>query len=159
MQDCIYTIRQKIESLKTAIMYSTSNDILKLPTHIVHTLKVDDEGYLWFIVPQPRQAIAVFEQKFPVALQYFKKGSLDVINVSGSAEIITQQAILDNIDFMTEERRNKLLEQHIFLRVKMLQVELDELAINRKSFWQNIKQSLSQLVAPPAHHQTFDLSI
>ena len=159
MQDYIYTIRQKIEGLKTAIMYSTSNDILKLPTHIVHTLKVDDEGYLWFIVPKPRQAITAFEQRFPVALQYFKKGSPDVINVSGSAEIVTQQSIIDNIDFMTEERKNELLEQHIFLRVKMLQVELDELEINRKSFWQNIKQSLLELVAPPAHHQTFDLSL
>lgn len=159
MQDYIFTIRQKIESLKTAIMYSTSNDVLKLPTHIVHTLKVDDNGYLWFIVPKPTQQIAAFESKFPVELQYFKKGSPDVINVHGAAQIVTDEAIIAAIDFMSEERKAELLVNHIFLNVKMMQVELNELEVERKTFWQSLKQSVLELIAPPSHHQTYDLSV
>ena len=159
MQDYIFTIRQKIESLKTAIMYSTSNDVLKLPTHIVHTLKVDDNGYLWFIVPKPTQQIAAFESKFPVELQYFKKGSPDVINVHGAAQIVTDEATIATIDFISEERKAELLVNHIFLNVKMMQVELNELEVERKTFWQSLKQSVLELIAPPAHHQTYDLSV
>ena len=159
MQDYIFTIRQKIESLKTAIMYSTSNDVLKLPTHIVHTLKVDDNGYLWFIVPKPTQQIAAFESKFPVELQYFKKGSPDVINVHGAAQIVTDEATIATIDFISEERKAELLVNHIFLNVKMMQVELNELEVERKTFWQSLKQSVLELIAPPAHHQTHDLSV
>ena len=159
MQDYIYTIRQKIEGLKTAIMYSTSNDVLKLPTHIVHTLKVDENGYLWFIVPKPTQQIAAFESKFPVELQYFKKGSPDVINVHGAAQIVTDEATISAIDFVSEERKADLLINHIFLNVKMMQVELNELEVERKNFWQSLKQSVLELIAPPARHQTFDLTV
>lgn len=159
MQDYIYTIRQKIDGLKTAIMYSTSNDVLKLPTHIVHTLKVDDNGCLWFIVPKPSQHITAFENKFPVELQYFKKGSPDVINVHGAAQIVTDEAAIAAIDFVSEERKSELLVNHIFLNVKMMQVELNELEVERRSFWQSLKHSMLQLIAPPVHHQTFDLSI
>ncbi|MBC7651203.1 MAG: hypothetical protein H7101_05590 [Deinococcales bacterium] len=140
-------------------MYSTSNDVLKLPTHIVHTLKVDDNGYLWFIVPKPTQQIAAFESKFPVELQYFKKGSPDVINVHGAAQIVTDEAIIAAIDFMSEERKAELLVNHIFLNVKMMQVELNELEVERKTFWQSLKQSVLELIAPPSHHQTYDLSV
>lgn len=159
MQDYISTICQKIDSLKTAIMYSTSNDVIKLPTHIVHTLKVDYNGYLWFIVPKPHQILTAFEKKFPVELQYFKKGSPDVINVQGVAEIVTDDVTINNIDFMCQERKTELLINHIFLNVKMMQVEVNELEVERKNFWQTLKQSILELVAPPAHHQTFDLSI
>lgn len=159
MQNYICTIRQKIEGLKTAIMYSTSNEVLKLPTHIVHTLKVDENGYLWFIVPKPYQTLTAFEKTFPVELQYFKKGNPDLINIKGCAEIVTDENIIKNIDFMTDERKAELLVNHIFLSVKMLQVELNELDIERKNFWQTLKQSIIELIAPPVHHQTFDLSL
>lgn len=159
MQNYICTIRQKIEVLKTAIMYSTSNEVLKLPTHIVHTLKVDENGYLWFIVPKPYQTLTAFEKTFPVELQYFKKGNPDLINIKGCAEIVTDENIIKNIDFMTDERKAELLVNHIFLSVKMLQVELNELDIERKNFWQTLKQSIIELIAPPVHHQTFDLSL
>ena len=94
-----------------------------------------------------------------VELQYFKKGSPEVINVHGVAQIITEKDIITAIDFMSDERKVELLVHHIFLNVKMMHVELNELEIKSKSFWQSLKQSVLELIAPPPHHQTFDLSL
>ncbi len=160
MENYISTLSQKIETLKTAILYSTSNDVLKLPTHIVHTLKVDEQGNIWFIVPKPHQSISAFEKTFPVELHYFKKGNPDVIKVNGKAEIVTDETVINNIDFVSEERKAELLPQHIFLSVKMMQVEIEEVEVEeKKTFWSSLKHSILHFVSPQAYHQTYDLSI
>ena len=80
-------IREKIYKLRTAIMYSMSNDVCKLPNSIVTALQVNDEGELLFICQKPFQDVAEYEQSFPVSLHFYRKGVFFHLEVSGKATI------------------------------------------------------------------------
>ena len=47
-------LQERIEEIGSAIFYNESEAVLKLPTSIVSTVKVDDYGFVWFFV-QKRQ--------------------------------------------------------------------------------------------------------
>lgn len=83
-------IREKIYKLRTAIMYSMSNDLCKLPNCIVTALRVSDEGELWFICQKPFQDVVEYEQSFPVCLHFYRKGVFFHLEVSGKATIVDE---------------------------------------------------------------------
>jgi hypothetical protein len=69
-------IREKIYQVRSAIMYSMSNELVKIPNNIITAVKVDEEGQLWFISKRPVQDLEQCEQSFPVRLHFFVKGRL-----------------------------------------------------------------------------------
>lgn len=79
-------IREKISQLRTAVMYSMSNSIEKLPNTIVTALKVDDEGHIWFLSRSP--LVQEFEQSFPARLCFYRKGFDFFVEVSGKAIVV-----------------------------------------------------------------------
>ena len=54
-------LQEKIQEIGSAIFFNLSDSVLKLPTSIVTTLKVDDYGYVWFFIQKPRQSLKEFE--------------------------------------------------------------------------------------------------
>ena len=46
-------IREKVYGLHSAVMYSMSNELIKIPNNIITAVKVDEEGQLWFISKRP----------------------------------------------------------------------------------------------------------
>ncbi len=90
-------IREKIYRLHSAIMYSMSNELIKIPNSIVTVLRIDDEGHLWFQCKAPVQHIQHYEQNFPARLHFFRKGVRYFMEVSGSTAIIqSQDSIMTN---------------------------------------------------------------
>ncbi len=83
-------IREKIYQLRTAIMYSMSNDVCRLPNSIVNALKVDDHGKLWFICPRPLQKVSELEGYFPARLKFYHKGVLFHVEVSGRTQVVQE---------------------------------------------------------------------
>lgn len=81
-------IREKVCELRSAIMYVTSNGLVKLGNDIVTALKVDDEGQLWFITNRPTHAEEC-EESFPARLLFYKKGVNFFLEVSGKATIVS----------------------------------------------------------------------
>lgn len=79
-------IREKISQLRTAVMYSMSNSLEKLPNDIVTALKVDEEGELWFLCRSP--LLKEFELSFPARLCFYRKGYDFFVEVSGKASIV-----------------------------------------------------------------------
>ena len=60
-------IREKIYHVRSAIMYSMSNDLVRLPNNIVTALRVDNEGNLWFTCSRPSGYVDQCEKTFPPA--------------------------------------------------------------------------------------------
>ena len=58
----IQFLQDKIEDLRSALFFSLSNAVLKMPTTIVTTLKVDDAGQIWFFVNRPAQFLHEFDK-------------------------------------------------------------------------------------------------
>jgi hypothetical protein len=80
-------ITEKIAVLRTAVMYSMSNSLVKLPNDIVNLVKIDDDGYLWFLAHLPSQSLSQCEREFPARLHFFRKGYDYYVEVSGKATI------------------------------------------------------------------------
>jgi hypothetical protein len=81
-------IREKINQLRTAVMYSMSNSINRLPNDVVTAIKVDEEGQLWFLCRGPHPAVKDFEETFPARLSFFRKGFDFFVEVSGKAVVV-----------------------------------------------------------------------
>lgn len=81
-------IRDKIYRLRTAIMYSMSNDVCKLPNSIITAVRVDDEGQLWFACPKPLHEVAEYAENFPARLHFYHKGVFFHLEISGKACIV-----------------------------------------------------------------------
>ena len=82
-------IKEKIARLQTAVMYSMSNNLVKLPNDIVSYVNIDEEGQLWFISHLPQQLVSECEREFPVRLHFFRKGYDYFVEVSGKATIVS----------------------------------------------------------------------
>lgn len=117
-------IREKIYRLHTAIMYSMSNELIKIPNNIITVLRVDEDGTIWFQCKAPVQHIAQYEQSFPARLHFFRKGVHYFIEVSGSATIV-------NRDSVEEERRK---DQPLLIKMNIFSVEYVE-PHSRKKTW------------------------
>lgn len=84
----LHDIRGKISQLKTAIMYSMSDELTQLPNSIVTALQVDEEGQLWFTCPRPLLGMYEEGQCFPARLHFYRKGYFFHLEVSGKATIM-----------------------------------------------------------------------
>ncbi|HEY8388356.1 MAG TPA: hypothetical protein VIK74_07115 [Parasegetibacter sp.] len=81
-------IKEKVYDLRTAIFFSTSNSLLKLPVRIVEALTIDEEGCLWFYMKKPVQQVSEFDLIFPARLQFYKKGKSSFVEVAGRGTIV-----------------------------------------------------------------------
>ncbi len=84
-------IREKIYDIRSAIMYSMSNELVRIPNSIVNAVNVDDEGYVWFICKRPAHSIDQCEQEFPARLVFYKKGRGSHIEVTGKAIVVNNE--------------------------------------------------------------------
>ena len=81
-------IREKINQVRSAIMYSYSDEVIRLPNNIVSAVKVDDEGQLWFVCDRPVYLPEQYPPLFPARLHFYRKGKFFHIEVSGPASIV-----------------------------------------------------------------------
>ncbi len=80
-------IREKIYSVRTALMYSLSEEQIRLPNSLVQAEKVDDSGDLWFECQRPPVFPGHYSEAFPARLVFYKKGSSFNLEVSGKAYV------------------------------------------------------------------------
>lgn len=99
-------IREKIYELRSAIMYSMSDDLIKLPNNIISAIRVDNEGQLWFLSKKPIQFLSECEQNFPARLKFFRKGLNYFLEVSGKATIIGHDCDLEGAESNEEKTAN-----------------------------------------------------
>src|SRR6476469_3345757 len=88
-------IREKVYQLRSAIMYSMSNELVKIPNNVVTALRIDEEGQLWFLSKRPAQFVSECEQDFPARLHFYRKGTNFFVEVSGKATIVNHEWDVD----------------------------------------------------------------
>jgi len=138
-------ISARIEELQTAVFHSQSNTVLNLNTAVISTLKVDIDGYIWFFVNKPSQAISEFEKQFPVALNFYKKGAMFFLNVFGMAKIITDP---EELEFTGIDDKSKIGNiGKILIRVKIVNANYFEKACT-KGWFTKRKKAFMELFVP-----------
>jgi len=137
-------LQEKIQEIGSAIFFNLSDSVLKLPTSIVSTLKVDDYGYVWFFVQKPKQSLKEFEAEFPVRLDFFKKGKSYFLQVMGKAWVVNDPEEMNAFVTLPEEARQVAMNQMVLVKVKILKAEYyDTQTRTEHTWWQNAVSTLS----------------
>ncbi len=126
-------ITSKIQELETAVLHSHCNNVLNIKSAIVSAKQIDENGHIWFTVSKPLQEITQFEKQFPVALNYYKKGSSFFMNVFGVARIVHDPEELICADLNNDIRNNS--SDKILLCVKILNANYYEKEPAKNTSW------------------------
>ena len=127
-------LQEKIQTIGSAIFFNLSDSVLKLPTSLVSTLKVDDYGYVWFFVRKPKQQLQQFENEFPVRLDFFKKGSEYFLQVMGKGFVVNDPEEINTLK-MSDEWNTPICDDMVLVKVKMMKAEYYETQTKANTTW------------------------
>jgi len=135
-------LKEKIQELHSALFFNTSNAVLKLPTTIITTLKVDDAGQIWFFVNRPEQYLHEFDKEFPAKLDFFRKGKWFYLHVTGKAFIVSDPEELNEIVNVTDEVRRKAMNHLVLIKFKIMNAEYYDHRVEANGTFQKLKSSV-----------------
>ena len=131
-------LQEKIQEIGSALFFNLSESVLKLPTSIVSTLKVDDYGFVWFFVQKPMQNLKEFESEFPVRLDFFRKGSGCFLQVNGKGWVVCDPEEMNSFVSLPEDAKRLAVNDMVLVKVKIMRAEYYETrSTHRHSWWQN----------------------
>ncbi len=130
-------LQERIEDIGSAIFYNQSDAVLKLPTSIVNTVKVDDYGFVWFAVQKPSQRLNEFEQEFPVKMDFYKKGKGYFLQVTGKGFMVNDPEEMNWLQDLAEEQNEMVNGAVALVKVKIQKAEYYETrSMQSTSWWQ-----------------------
>lgn len=140
-------LQEKIQEIGSAIFFNLSDSVLKLPTSIVNTSKVDDYGFVWFYIQKPKQDLREFDKEFPVRLDFFRKGANYFLQVMGKAWMVTDPEEINALEQrLTGKTEEKPTTPMVLVKVKIQRAEYHDTSLttrtNNSSWWQNAVSSL-----------------
>ena len=136
-------LQDKIQEIGSAIFFNLSDSVLKLPTSLVTTLKVDDYGFVWFFVQKPKQNLNEFDNGFPVRLDFFRKGKSSFIKVIGKGWVVTDPEEMNSFVTLPEEAKQLAMNEMVLVKVKMTRAEYFEPASTHQTWWQQTVNTVS----------------
>ena len=131
-------LQDRIAEIGSAIFYNLSEAVLKLPTSIVKTLKVDEYGFVWFFVEKPTQHLKEFEQEFPVKLDFYRKGTGYFLQVTGKGFVVTDPEEMNAFVDLPDETKKQTNHRYTLVKVRIQKAEYYETrSLHKTSWWQN----------------------
>lgn len=142
-------LQEKIREIGSALFFNLSESVLKLPTSLVFTLKVDDYGFVWFFVQKPMQSLKEFETEFPVRLDFFKKGSGCFLQVNGKGWVVADPEEMNSFVTLPEDAKKSAMNEMVLVKVKIMRAEYYETKTSgNHSWWQNAVNTVSTWFRP-----------
>ena len=136
-------LQEKIQEIGSALFFNLSESVLKLPTSIVSTLKVDDYGFVWFFVQRPQQSLTEFDNEFPVRLDFFRKGKGCFLQVNGKGWVVADPEELNAFVTLPEHAKKLAMKEMVLVKVKIMRAEYFETrTAQRQSWWQSAVNSV-----------------
>ncbi|MBA2499596.1 MAG: hypothetical protein H0V30_07710 [Chitinophagaceae bacterium] len=143
-------LQEKVMELRSALFFSMSDAVLKLPTTIITAIKVDEIGQVWFFVNKPKQNIQEFDREFPYRAEFFKKGVEGQLKISGRATIMNDPEELNGLVDISDEIKRKAINDLVLVKVKIQQVEYFEpRRVNEYNWLQGIGNKLYHMFFEP----------
>ncbi|HEY0680152.1 MAG TPA: pyridoxamine 5'-phosphate oxidase family protein [Chitinophagaceae bacterium] len=138
--------RDKIQELRSALFFNTSNAVLKFAPCIINTIKVDDAGQVWFFVNRPGQYLHEFDKEFPARLNFFRKGKQFFMNLTGKAYIISDPEELNELISVDDEVKQKAMAHMVLIKFKITAAQYDERNAKQQSLAQKLRLQLNKLL-------------
>ncbi len=132
-------LKAKIEDIRIALFKAEMNSVLQLPNNIISTLKVDNDGYIWFYTSCNGNYAPQVDKEFFAYLDYYQKGRDSRLRVSGRACIIEGCGA----DAATIDSSSLLL-----LKMKIMQAEYFGNDVEKQQSWMGrIKTTFTELLS------------
>lgn len=142
-------LQEKIREIGSALFFNLSESVLRLPTSIVSTLKVDDYGFVWFFVQRPKQSLKEFDSEFPVRLDFFRKGSGCFLQINGKGWVVTDPEEMNAFVTLPEDTKKLAMHEMVLVKVKIMKAEYYETKTsNSQTWWQNAMNTVSTWFKP-----------
>lgn len=138
-------MKSKMIELQSALFFNESTSIIKLPTHVISEIEIDEEETIWFVIPKPQQHIDAFDKEVAAKLDFFKKGLEFFVKVTGTAVIVTDQEEIDYHPTLSAEMKERLKgERTIAMKVMIQDAQLiDNTPKPQQSWFQASRSQLS----------------
>jgi hypothetical protein len=126
--------------LQSALFFTESLSIIKLPTHVISDVVVDEAGDIWFVIPKPAMHIDAYEKEMPAKLDFFKKGMDFFVKARGTAYLLTDTCA----EGLPEEMKVKMNDEQV-IGVKVVVANSDLVDNTPKPAQNWLQASRSQL--------------
>ena len=148
-------LKEKIKDIKVALFKSEINSELQLPNNIIQTLKVEEDGTIWFFTSCSGEQAQNIEKSFYAYLDYYKKGTECRLQLGGRATIVED----DGEAFLTISNYSKSTASRLVLvKMKIMQAEYFETKQTINVSWkEKMKVAFSSLFFNPSH-RVYDFS-
>ncbi len=148
-------LKEKIKTIKIALFKTELNPGLQLPNNIIQTLKVDDDGTVWFFTSCNGNHADHIDTPFYAYLNYQKKGANCRLQLGGKATLIkTDDQGLFSICNYAKGSYGKL----VLVKMKIMQAEFFENNTFENISWtEKLKHTFNHLFMPPAY-RTYNFS-
>jgi general stress protein 26 len=137
-------IRERIYEIRSALIYSMSNSLIKLPTSIVTALNVDEDGQVWFLINRPLRHLNEQESEFPAKLQFYRKGKPFYMHVSGKAQIVNSEFMVNKLVEAKQNIKDLAMGHLALMKMKITTVDYCE-TISEKSKKNSVQTLLRQV--------------
>lgn len=126
--------------LQSALFFTESLSIIKLPTHVIADVVVDEAGDIWFVIPKPPMHIDAYEKEMPAKLDFFKKGMDFFVKARGTAFLLTDMEAAG----LPEEMKLKMKDEKVIgVKVKVMSSDMVDNSPKPAQSW--LQSSRSQL--------------
>lgn len=140
-------LQDKIEEIGSAIFFSESQSVLKLPTALVSDIKVDEYGYLWFVTQKASEESIELEAGFPVRLDLYRKGVPYYMQIEGNAWLVNDPEEIFNMKHITQEIMQPERRDVVLLKVKIAKAAYYETMERQKiPIWKNTAHFIYSLL-------------
>ena len=137
-------LKSKITELQSALFFTESKSIVKLPTHVVSEVELDNEGQIWFLIPKPAMHIEAYDREIPAKLDFFKKGKDFFVKIRGIAYLQADAAEANGNAGLSGEMRQRMSDETlIVVKVKVDDADLVDNSPKTTQSW--LKMSRTQL--------------
>ena len=143
-------LRSKIEEIRVALFKAEINSVLQLPNNIISTLKVDDEGFIWFYTSCNGKYAPQVDKEFFAYLDYYQKGRDSRLRVGGRACIVEGCGA----DASSVDSSNLLL-----LKMKIMQAEYFGSDAGKQQSWvKKVRTTFTELLSVSATTKKYRFS-
>ena len=148
----LFFIKEKIEEIKIALFKAEINSILQLPNNIISTLKVDDDGYIWFYTSCSGPYADEIDKEFFAYLEYHQKGRDTRLRISGKATVV------DNSNKAFSSLTDGSVNGLLLLKLKIMHAEYTATDFEKPHNWMNrIRTSVIDFLSA-SNARKFDFS-
>lgn len=137
-------LQERIEDIGSAIFYNLSTSVLKLPTSVITSLRVDEYGFIWFCVQKRGEHIQEFEQEFPVKLDFYKKGKGYFLQVEGKGFVVSDPEEMNAYVTLPDEIKKLANNSVALVKVKIQKADYYiTKSAGKTSWWQSAFSSMT----------------